>query len=224
MKLIVFDIDGTILDSVQADDICFIQTFNDLYQIDLTNANWNDFTNVTDAGLTFEIFEKWLNREPKEEEINHIKAYFKKLLENHTQQFTEVEKSLSFIEQASIQTDFEVGFATGGWKETAELKCNSVGLNLNKYIFKSANDHYNRGRIIEFVIKEALEKHDIKEFESITYFGDGLWDYTTTQALGIDFIGVDFKNNGRLINIGAEKVIKNFVEVEKILNWIHQKC
>ena len=223
MKLIIFDIDGTILDSVNADDKCFIQTFKDLYQIDLTNADWNDFTNVTDTGLTNEIFQKWFNREPKKEEIENIKSYFKNLLKDHNQQFIEIKKSLSFIKLTSNKSDFEIGFATGGWKETAELKCNSVGLNLNYYIFKSSNDHYNRGKIIEFVIKEALENHNIKEFESITYFGDGLWDFKTTQTLGIDFIGVDFKNNRRLINIGAEKVIEDYTEPEKILNWINEK-
>lgn len=221
MKLIIFDIDGTILDSVSADDKCFIQTFKYLYQIDLTDADWNDFINVTDTGLTNEIFEKWFNRQPKKEEIENIKSYFKNLLQEHAQHFTEIEKSLSFIKLTSIKPDFEIGFATGGWKETAELKCNSVGLNLNDYIFKSSNDHYNRGKIIECVIKEALENNNVKEFESITYFGDGLWDFKTTQTLGIDFIGVDFKNNRKLINMGAKKVIANFSESEKILNWIN---
>ncbi|MDH7447816.1 HAD family hydrolase [Aquimarina mycalae] len=223
MKLIIFDIDGTILDSVNADDKCFIKTFKDLFKIDLTNVDWNDFKNVTDTGLTIEIFQKWFNREPKKEDIENIKSYFKSLLINHTQQFTEIEKSLSFIKLISIKPDFEIGFATGGWKETAELKCNSVGLNLNDYIFKSSNDHYKRGEIIEFVIKDALKKNNVSEFESITYFGDGLWDYKTTQTLGIDFIGVDFKKNRKLKNMGVEKVIANFVESEKILNWINKK-
>ena len=223
MKLIIFDIDGTILNSVNADDKCFIQTFHDLYQIDLKNTDWNDFNNVTDTGLTIEIFERWFNREPKKEEIENIKTHFKNLLKEHTQEFTEIEKSLSFIELASTRTDFEVGFATGGWKETAELKCSTVGLNLNNYIFKSSNDHYNRGKIIEFVIREALEKQNVKEFESIIYFGDGLWDYKTTQTLGIEFIGVDFKRNRKLKRTGVEKVIENFIESEKIMNWINEK-
>ncbi|NER16097.1 HAD family hydrolase [Spongiivirga citrea] len=221
MKLLIFDIDGTILDSVNADDKCFIQTFKDLYQISLINTDWNDFTNVTDTGLTIEIFEKWFNRKPKKEEIENLKLYFKNLLKDHIQQCTEIEKSLAFIKQTSLKTDFAVGFATGGWKETAELKCNSVGLSLNDYIFKSSNDHYNRAKIIEFVIEEALRINNVKAFESITYFGDGLWDYKTTRALGIDFIGVDFKNNRKLKNIGVEKVIGNFAEPEKILSWIN---
>ena len=221
MKLIIFDIDGTILNSVKADDTCFKQTFLDLYQIELTNIDWNDYTNVTDTGLTIEIFEKRFNRKPKRGEIEKIKSHFKKLLKDHTQHFTEIEKSLSFIELASKQSDFEVGFATGGWKETAELKCNAVGLHLDNYLFKSSNDHHQRDKIIAFVIQEALKKHHGKQFDSITYFGDGLWDYYTSQALGIKFIGVDSNKNETLKNMGVEKVIENFIEVEKILNWIN---
>jgi len=220
MKLIIFDIDGTILDSVNADDKCFIQTFNDLFQIDLTNADWNDFTNVTDAGLVNEIFEKWFSRHPEKEEVKKIKSYFKSLLELQSARFTEIDKSLSFINLLSTNPEFEIGFATGGWKETAELKCSSVELNLNDHIFKSSNDHYNRAKIIEFVIEEALERNDLKEFESITYFGDGLWDLKTSQTLGIHFIGVDFKNSRKLLNEGVEKVIANYSDSEKILTWL----
>lgn len=221
MKLILFDIDGTILDSVNADDTCFIQTFKDLYQIDLAGVNWNDFKNVTDTGLTIEIFEKWFNRAPKQEEIEAIKLHFKNLLEANIQQCKVIEKALDFIELISNHPNFEIGFATGGWKETAKLKCSSVGLNLRDFIFKSSNDHYNRAKIIELVIKEALNKHNIKAFESITYFGDGLWDFETTRTLGIDFIGVDYKTKGTLTNKGIKHVIKDFTEVEKILNWIN---
>jgi len=224
MKLIIFDIDGTILDSVNADDKCFIQTFKDLYQIDLTNVDWNDFMNVTDTGLTNEIFEKWLKRVPENKEIETIKLHFKNLLNNCTDEFTEIEKSLTFIKSLSNKSDFEIGFATGGWKETAELKCNSIGLNLNQFIFKSSNDHFNRAKIIELVIKDALDKNNNEKFESILYFGDGLWDLKTTIKLGIDFIGVDYKNNNILHNAGVEKIINNYLDSDKILNWIKENA
>lgn len=223
MKLIIFDIDGTILNTVKTDDACFKQTFLDLYQIDVTNVDWNDYTNVTDTGLTIEIFEKRFNRKPKRGEIEKIKSHFKNLLKDHTQHFTEIENSLSFIELASRQSNFEVAFATGGWKETAELKCNAAGLHLGNYIFKSSNDHYRRDKIIAFVIQEALKKKHGKQFDSITYFGDGQWDLKTAQILGIKFIGIDSNKNGVLKSIGVEKVIENFIETEKILNWIYEK-
>lgn len=212
MKLVIFDIDGTILDSVNTDDLCFIQTFKDLYQIDLTNIDWNEFKNVTDTGLTIEIFEKWFKRTPTKSDIETTKTYFYNLLSQRTSEFTEIDGALSFIKSLSKKTDFEIGFATGGWKETAELKCNSIGLDLNEFIFKSSNNHFNRAKIIELVIHEAISKNNLDEFESIVYFGDGLWDLKTTQELGIDFIGVDFKENQKLLNVGVEHVIKDFTE------------
>jgi phosphoglycolate phosphatase-like HAD superfamily hydrolase len=223
LKLIIFDIDGTILDSVSTDDKCFIQTFKDLYHIDLTNVDWNDFKNVTDIGLTIEIFDRWLNRVPEKKEIIIIKAHFKSLLEGRINEFTQIEKALSFINLICKEPNFEIGFATGGWKETAELKCSSVGLNLNEFIFKSSNDQVSRAKIIELVWKEALDKNRIENFEAVTYFGDGLWDYKTTNELGIDFIGVDSKSTNRLYNVGVEKIIENYAESNKILNWLKEK-
>ena len=219
MKLIIFDIDGTILDSVNADDDCFIQTFRDLYEIDLSNGNWNDFEHVTDLGLTREIFQKQLKRLPNEQDISRTKTHFKNLLEKRMHEFTEINGALDFIRFLSEKNDIELGFATGGWKETAELKCTSIGLNLNDFIFKSSNDHFDRANIIQQVATTASNKHS-NRFDSITYFGDGLWDYKTTQQLGIDFIGVDVKNNDRLKNAGALNVLSDYSDPEKILTLI----
>ncbi|HAS47216.1 MAG TPA: hypothetical protein DCS93_42430 [Microscillaceae bacterium] len=222
MKLIIFDIDGTIINSVKTDDECFIQTFAALYQIDLAKANWNEFTHVTDWGLTQEIFEKWQGRMPTKEDIITIKNHFYGLLLQRANEFTEVKNALIFIQQLSSMPDVEIGFATGGWKETAELKCNTIGLDLNNFIFKSSNDHFQRDKIMELVIEEAVNKHHNAEFESITYFGDGLWDLKATQALGINFIGVDNTQNHKLRKAGVEKVISDYEDLDRILGWINE--
>jgi len=220
LKLIIFDIDGTIINSVKTDGECFIQTFNELHKVDLANTNWFDFKNVTDAGLTIEIFEQYLNRIPSEVDIQTIKMHFYKLLKRRIYKLTEIKGALSFIKNLSEKSDVEIGFATGGWKETATLKCKSIGFELNDYILKSSNDHFNRATIIEFVIKEALIKNKIEQFEAIFYFGDGLWDFNTTIELGINFIGVDCNNNKKLQLAGADKIIQNYTVQDTLWNWI----
>jgi len=219
MKLVLFDIDGTLINSVKTDDECFVQTFDELYNIDLTKANWNEFTHVTDWGLTQEIFEKWQGCVPTKEDIVTIKSHFYSLLQQRANEFTEVKNALTFIQQLSSMPDIEIGFATGGWRETAALKCNTIGLDLNRFMVQSSNDHFQRSKIIELVIK-AAKNHQNREFDSITYFGDGLWDLKATQELGIDFIGVDAKRNHNLRNAGVENIIHNYMELDKILTWI----
>ncbi|GAA4959128.1 HAD family hydrolase [Algibacter aquimarinus] len=220
MKLIIFDIDGTIIDSVNTDDDCFIETFYNLHQIDLTNVDWTNFKNITDIGLTIEIFQKYYNRLPSTKEIELIKNHFFELLNNRKEEFTEIKDSLSFINYISKIPDFQIGFATGGWKETAELKCNYVGLDLDEFIFKSSNYHFNRAKIIERVIDEALTKNNINQFETIFYFGDGIWDLKATEELDIEFIGVDFKKNNKLKKAGVKRIIENYETQSKIMNWI----
>ena len=223
MNLLIFDIDGTILDSVKTDDRCFVQTFNDLHQIDLRNIDWNGFKNVTDSGLTHDIFKKWMNRIPNEDEVKAIKLYYKDLLGKGSTEISEIDYAMTFLNKIKRDSEFEIGFATGGWKETAMLKCNSVGFSVEDHLFRSSSDHYNRARIVELVIEDAKRKRKLESFDSIVYFGDGLWDFKTTLKLGIDFIGVDYHNNGKLKHAGAPNVIQDYRDTTKILKWINGK-
>ncbi|MEL6560802.1 MAG: HAD hydrolase-like protein [Bacteroidota bacterium] len=220
MKLIVFDIDGTVVDSVKADDECFIKTFSDLHQIDLGNANWNDFNNVTDSGLTDEIFQKHKNRKPTEAEVATIKSHFKDLLFSRKREFSEIPYAVSFIETIAQNPEFVIAFATGGWQATARLKCAAAGFELSEYLHKTSDDHYNRGEIIRLAIKSAFEIHHVKQFESVIYFGDGLWDFKTCKELDIDMIGVDFHHNRKLKDAGLEKIIRDYSDYDQIIQWI----
>ena len=220
MHLIIFDIDGTILDSVDEDDKCFIQTFADLYQLDLGAVAWNDFKHVTDAWMMTTIFEQYFNRAPSAVELNQMKSHYYQLLDGVKNRFKAVNNALKFIELLYERTDCIIGFATGGWGANAILKCSSVGLDLERFIFKTSSDHYDRGRIVELVVQEARDRHKLRGFDSITYFGDGLWDYRTTQLLGIDFVGVDIHGNGKLSKAGVGKVIRDYDDSGLILSWI----
>jgi phosphoglycolate phosphatase-like HAD superfamily hydrolase len=223
MNLIIFDIDGTIVNSVKVDDECFKETFKTLYRIDLSQTKWIDFKNVTDSGITMEIFEKYLNRVPTNGEIVRIKKHFYELLVNRTKEFFEIDGALKFIERIDKNPNFITAFATGGWKETALLKVNSIKLKINQSIIKTADDHFNRTKIIELAIAESLSKVKIPEFESITYIGDGIWDFETANEMGIDFIGIDSKNNCQLKMAGVEKILSNYLETDKIENWLKEK-
>lgn len=219
MDLIIFDIDGTIVDSVQADDQCFIQSFADLYGIDLSQSDWNDFKHVTDSGLTNEIFKTHLDRAPLNKEVLELKGYFYKLLVQRSNEFSEINGAKNTLDSLIKNPNISIAFATGGWKETALFKLSTIGFEPNDLTLISANEHFDRSEITQLAIKTSIGKEKTDNFNTITYIGDGLWDFKTAFELGINFIGVDYWQNNKLINAGAVHVIPDLTDVQQIIRW-----
>ncbi len=219
MNLIVFDIDGTIVDSVKTDDECFIQSFQDLHDIDLSGANWNDFNHVTDSGLTSEIFDIYLRRQPSQGEIAKLQTYFYGLLDKRRNEIKEVKGAINTLHTLNRHHDICIAFATGGWKKTATLKLSIIGIELGELVLTSANQHISRAEITKQAIQAVLAKQQLKAFHSITYIGDGLWDFETARSLGINFIGVDYHQNNKLVEAGAPKVVPDLSDADQIIKW-----
>lgn len=220
MKLVIFDIDGTIIDSVQSDDACFVQSFKDLFNLDLHGLDWGQFKNITDSGLTNDIFLKYFNRPPLNREILNLKEHYYNLLTEQIGAITEIEGAHEFVNYLEQEPSYTMAFATGGWEMTALLKSGASNVDIRKYTYKTADDHFNRAQMLQLAIDDSLRLHGVTEFESITSIGDGMWDKTTAEELGVEFIGVDYHQNGKLKETGVSRVIRDYRNTEEILKWL----
>lgn len=220
MDLVIFDIDGTLVDSVQTDDQCFIEAFQCLHNIDLSQTDWDDFEHVTDLGLTNEIFETRFSRTPTGAEILEFKTHFYALLKKRINGIVEVKGASKVLDSLISNPAFSIAFATGGWKETALLKLSAIGFELGEITLVSSNEHFDRAEIIRLAIEDVLSKTGLNEFDSITYVGDGLWDFNTAKKLGINFIGIDIKRNNILLNAGANPVANDLENLAQLLAWV----
>ena len=69
MDLYIFDIDGTITNTVDIDDNCFQQTFEELYHINREKINWDllkQEASGTDSGLFSSLYRQLFNKEISE--------------------------------------------------------------------------------------------------------------------------------------------------------------
>ena len=80
MNLAIFDIDGTLTESVAVDEACFVRAFRDVLGIERINTNWLDYNFQTDSGLAREICRNHLSRDPGEAEISRLQSRFIQLL------------------------------------------------------------------------------------------------------------------------------------------------
>lgn len=223
-QLVIFDIDGTLTDTKKVEDKCFMRAFHKAFGLDITDANWDDFPQVTDWAITETIISKTWKRLPTTEEYERVIGLFEKELiselESDANQFQEVAGASGFFHRLLENDSFRVGIATGSWSRSARIKLNAIGIDPTDVAFAHSDLHKSRADITREAIHQAREQKN-ESFRSIVYFGDGSWDYRTCQELGIPFIGIDAKKDGKLSRLGTQHIFHSFNEQKAILDLLH---
>ena len=93
MILVVFDIDGTLMNTKEVDDTCFINSLKECWNCDLKEVDWSNYKNVTDTGLAKDIFKEFFKKEINESELHNLKKIFYSKInseaDRHPQKFRE---------------------------------------------------------------------------------------------------------------------------------------
>jgi len=151
MRIIVFDIDGTLTDTTAVDDLCFFQAFEETFALDVRHMDWDSFPHVTDTGITEEIIRRELGRDVQEEELDRMKVAFVKALDEHRLanqgHFIEVPGAKRLIDELKERKDVSLGIATGSWKASGLFKLNSIGIGIGKMAFSHSDAFTTRAEI-----------------------------------------------------------------------------
>lgn len=223
MKLIIFDIDGTLCHSRYIDDKCFIQAFKRALDMDISNTDWNTYKHVTDLYVTKQIILEQTGSEPESTVVERIIDYYaeelKKQISKEESLFIPipgVSELFRFLIKES--TEYQIGIATGGFLKTAMYKLNRIGISLPQENIYSSNNYDTKHEMIShFMNKQKAMNSNI---EKIIYVGDREYDQKVSEDLKIDFIGIDFRNNGKLKSLGIEKVINDYEPIVKFLSLV----
>ena len=221
MQLAIFDIDGTLTDTMNLDDTLYQEVLKSNLNINLSYKTWENYKSIstgTDSGIAFEIIKNELKIIWAINYFGFLKYTFLKSLQNSffgmPFLFKEIQGAKQFFDELQSNNQFQVGIATGSWKESGIIKLNSIGINHLCCPYGHADLFRRRSEIISYVITESMKKNDVEEFSKITYFGDGVWDYLASKELGINFIGVDNKFDGKLKSLGVQTIINDFKDKE----------
>ncbi|MBZ0201746.1 MAG: HAD family hydrolase [Ignavibacteria bacterium] len=223
MKLIIFDVDGTLCHSKYIDDKCYINAFKKALNINIENTNWDTYKHVTDYYTTYDIISKSLNIKPTKDIIDKVIDTYAEELRYKVYQvenkYTAVPGSKELIKHLQEQSELYVtGIATGGFEKTAIFKLELLGLDFPKENIFCSGKYVTKHEMIKAFIQKENDNGRI--LERVLYVGDREYDYIVTKELNIDFIGIDFRGNGKLRSLGIEKVINNYEPIEKFLELI----
>ncbi len=218
MKLIVFDIDGTLLNSTGVDDECYQKALLETYGIVTVDFNWEQYSDVTDQGVTEDILAEHFSRKATKEEVLKVERKMGELVHlersMHPFKFEPAPGIHNLIYELMKSSDTMFCLATGAWKDSALAKLSALDVDLGGIPWAHAGPLRKRSDIVKLAVSRAKEYYSGSEFSSIHALGDGKWDLLTAQELNLDFIGVDLLKTGRLDELGAEKVIHEYSNIK----------
>jgi phosphoglycolate phosphatase len=190
-KLLLFDIDGTLLTSGGAGERALILGFKDRFGID-DDFKTIDIAGRTDSGIAQQVFRKHRIAETPENLAAFFDGYLHRLATLlPTTPGRLLPGILNLLEALKERDDVVVGLLTGNLARGAELKLTHYGVWHYFEFGAFADDHHDRNELGRFACARALERSGCDfPAEQIYILGDTPHDIACARAIGAHAIAV----------------------------------
>jgi phosphoglycolate phosphatase-like HAD superfamily hydrolase len=213
MKLVLFDVDGTLLDNRGVDDLCYERAFRREFGVPRVDSDWSRFAHCTDSYITREILRVHLRRDATDDEVRRAREAYVAELHTAFAARESVHAPMTGAAAAirALKRDgWKLALASGGWRVSALLKLKHSRLPVTRLPGAFADDHVSREGITR-IARERAEFRAGREAERVVYVGDAVWDVKACRALGLPFVGIGRADRGiRLRAAGASFVLADF--------------
>ena len=192
-RIILFDIDGTLLLTGGAGKLAFDRVFSELYQIE---GAWQNIhpDGRTDPCLIAELFERNLGRRAGSEEYLKVQEAYSRFMAQTLQEAPRfrlmpgVTQLLQRLQERQVGT---LGLATGNFEKTAYLKLERAGLRDYFQFGGFGSDHRDRLALTRLAVQRGIQALGRSlEPEEIFLVGDTIHDIRCGKALGLTTIAV----------------------------------
>lgn len=215
--LFVFDIDGTLTDSVFQHQSAFVKAL-DAIGVEHINDNFKSYKHHTDSYIARKIYETDINRGFSSSMLKQFEEALFEFIQNE-RKILEINGAQKVISELSNNPNIGICFATGSLWKPAIFKLDEAQIPYDLDQIVASNHLESREGIAEQAISQARKFYSQNSFSRIISVGDGLWDLKTAQNLSLEFIGIKKKNKKMLLENGASCILENWItfDLDKIL-------
>lgn len=206
-KLLIFDIDGTLVDSTIAYHEVVIAAMKEMGFVTI-DTNFNALKHHTDSYALQFNYEKNFTHHFSEALLDDFEELLVKYLTQQPQTI-EIKGAKNVIEQLKV-SEYAIVFATGSLPKAALLKMREAGIWIEKDVLATSKTSLTREGFVLEAIEKAKNYYSVANFEQIISVGDGIWDLKTAQNLSLDFVGIGKKNKTIMQQNGMQHWFEDF--------------
>jgi len=213
----VFDIDGTLTDTMDVDVECYVAAVRETLDIEIdVSVEWTSFDEVTDTAVLETICELDGRPAPDAALQRRTSRRMAELLE---EALTATPERFRPIPGAPDVFDllraagWQVAMATGAWRPSARVKLRGAGIPVEGVPLATSTEHRARRDIIRRAVSEVGTGD-----EAVVYIGDGVWDGRAAGSLDYPFIGIGMEQRLETLRCaGAAAVLPDLSNAERLL-------
>ncbi|MYD93790.1 MAG: HAD family hydrolase [Chloroflexi bacterium] len=190
MNLVVFDLDGTLVESESFEGELYARAVRTELGIAI-DTDWSCYRHVTDSGILDEVLDRSRSNADRSMAQAAVMQAFTELVADHVAAhdglLPEIPGASDFVNALIEHPGVQVAVATGGWRETALIKLQAIGIEPGRLPIASSSDAMSKADIIRVAERRALPEGGATRR---TYVGDSYYDLEMSRQVGYEFMAI----------------------------------
>ena len=221
MKLVMFDMDGTLTDSFAFDHNCYVLAIERALNLTGVVAEWESYPHTSSSCCLEEIVRRHRGHAPTEAESRAVQAclieHMTDLHRQHGRCTAEIPGAAACL-QALQDAGHAIAIASGDWESTARHKLTTARIPHAAIPAAFCDVSHVRIEIMRTALARAAARHGGAKFDRIVYVGDAAWDVRACRELGWPLVGVGHGTHAsKLRALGTSHVIPDYAQLGPFL-------
>jgi len=226
MKLVMFDMDGTLTDGFAIEENCYVLAIEQALNLPGVKTEWETYTHTTASFCLEEIVRRHRGHAPTAAESRAVQARMVELMADITRRTgrrtREVPGAAACV-RGLLQRGYAVAIASGDWEATARHKFATAGIPFDGLPSAFCDVAHPRTDIMCAALARAAVHHGRAGFDRITYVGDAAWDVRACRELGWPLVGVGTTPfAAHLPALGVTHLVPHYLDFEAFLAAVEQ--